>query len=165
MNYLTETLKAKYILKNPGKYFGIKDPICKSSWEYKVFYMMDSHPNITQWGYECLEVPYFNPVKGKYTLYYPDIYCHVKQTNGLDKQFLIEIKPYKMTIEPKAPNLPKQKTSQALLKYEKALRRYQKDKANLEVNKSKWNQAQLWCNRHNINFIILTEKMETSLIS
>ena len=155
---MKDCLKQVFKLTNPSKYFGTKNPICKSSWEYQVFNFMDKHPDVTRWGYECLEVPYFNPLKGGYTIYYPDIYCHTRQANGSVKQFLIEIKPNKMCSPPVQPAIPKTKTPNSLKKYEKALRRYTIDKGSYEVNKSKWEQALAWCNRHGITFLLVTEK-------
>jgi hypothetical protein len=119
---------------------------------------MDKVAQVTKWGYECIEVPYFNPAKGKHTIYYPDIYCHIKQPNGEIKQFLLEIKPHKMTLPPKQPTLPKTKTPNSLKKYENSLRRYGLDKVSYEINKAKWQQAEAWCRRHNINFLLVTEK-------
>lgn len=158
MNYLKDTIKGIYTIVNPQKYFGTKNPIFKSSWEAKLFYVMDINPHIIKWGYECQEVPYFNPVKGKYTVYYPDIFCHVMQTSGQVKQFLIEIKPYKMCIPPTPPKTPKKLTPNSLKKYENAQRRYLVDNENYKINVEKWKTAEAWCHRHNITWMLLNEK-------
>ena len=63
-----------------------------------------------------------------------------------------------MCSPPVQPAIPKTKTPNSLKKYEKALRRYTIDKGSYEVNKSKWEQALAWCNRHGITFLLVTEK-------
>lgn len=158
MNYLKDTARGVYTIINPQKYFGTKNPIYKSSWEAKIFYIMDTNPYIAKWGYECQEVPYFNPVKGKHTIYYPDIFCHVQQQDGTIKQFLIEIKPYKMCLPPPQPKVPKKVTPNNLKKYENAQRRYLVDTENFKINIEKWKNAKAWCDRHQITWILLHEK-------
>lgn len=164
MNYKTDTTKEKFTLKNPQKYYGNKAPISKSSWEFKIFDFMDRCNNVLKWGYECFQVPYYNPIKKAQSVYFPDIYCIVQQADGTQKQFLLEIKPYKMSVEPSIPKRPKSGDPNAIKRYEKAIRNYQINKANFEVNKSKWAQARAWCTRHNISFFIITEKDYTFMI-
>lgn len=158
MNYLTDTKKERYHLLNPHKYFGTKDPVCKSGWEKQIFVFMDTCKFVLKWGYECMEVPYFNPAKGTNTIYFPDIFCHILQADGSQKQFLLEIKPYKMANPPKPPKPPKKPTGNALKKYENAIRRYNNDFVAYKVNEAKWNQARAWCQRHKIEFLIVHEK-------
>lgn len=158
MNYLTDTKKAKYHLKNPSKYYGANSPIYKSGWEAQIFDFMDTNDRVLKWAYENFQVPYYNPVLRRQSVYFPDIFCHVKQVNGEVKQFLIEIKPYKFTIPPSEPKSPKTMNSNTIKKYQKGMIRYQKAKLDYAVNISKWQQAKSWCDRHKIEFKLVTEK-------
>ncbi len=157
-NYLKDCLKQEYHLIHPEKYLGTTKLVCKSSWEYKFFYLCDLNQNIVSWAYEGTTVPYFNPIKGKYTLYKPDIFCNIRQPNGELKAFLIEIKPLKMTLPPTPPKVPSTKSPYTMKKFETAMRRYEINKYNYAVNQSKWEQAKHWCLKHNITFLLVTEK-------
>lgn len=163
MNYKKDTKHGKYTVKNKAKYFGAKNPVYKSEWELKVFTMMDHNPYIIKWGYECMEVPYAHPFKCKFTLYYPDIYCHVKDIDGNSQQFLIEIKPAKMCVLPTKPKVPVTSKGIDGKRYKNALRRYQNDVADYTVNMAKWAAAQQWCLRHKVRWLILSDANSSKL--
>jgi hypothetical protein len=158
MNYKTDTKKGKYKVINPEKYLGSKNPIYKSGWERKVFDMMDRNPNIVKWGYECIEIYYANPIKGKFTVYYPDVYCHLVDVSGEHRQFLIEIKPAKMCIIPPKPKVPVTAKGMDGNRYKKAMMRYNSALADYMVNMAKWEAAQRFCLKHKIKWLILNDE-------
>ncbi len=163
-NYLTDTLKGKYTVRFPEKYIGLKPPIYRSSWELKFFDALDNNPNVLKWGSECLEIPYYNVVKRSQSIYLPDIFCTLRQTSGEMKQFLVEIKPFKMCARPNNPKPPKIVTAKTLAKYEKAKKRHESDLATYLVNAYKWEAAMAWCNRHRVTFIQATEQNVASFL-
>ena len=148
MNYLKDTKKGKYIVKNLHKYIGKKHPVFKSMWEQNIFFMLDNNPFIKKWGYECQPIPYFNIVTQKNTMYYPDIFFHRVDEQGNHMQFLLEIKPHKFTRPPVPP-----KTRNAA-----ALERFRRQKAAYAINLCKWEEAEKWCRRHNVEWMLVTEK-------
>jgi hypothetical protein len=142
------TKQGIYVVQNPSKYIGNKNPVFKSTWEQNVFYMFDNNPYVKKWGYECQALPYFNPVKNKQTLYYPDIFVHLVDKNGKHKQILIEIKPDKFT---RPPVLPRTRTKKAMVRHKNAQMAY-------AVNVSKWEAASNWCKKHHVQWMLVTEK-------
>lgn len=61
----------------------------------------DNNQNILEWGSEEVIVPYRSPIDNRYHRYFPDFYIKVKESNGMIKKMIIEIKPFKQCIEPK----------------------------------------------------------------
>ena len=56
MIYGVKTKHARYKLIHPEKYMeNLAAPICKSSWEERIFQAMDQNNYVLKWGYE----PYF----------------------------------------------------------------------------------------------------------
>jgi len=158
MNYKKDTKKGYYRLIHPEKYLGNKLPIYKSMWEKKTFYAMDINPFILKWGYECIDIYYIHPIYNKYTIYYPDIFCHVKNERGEMEQILIEIKPAKMCVPPKQVNPPKGKTNKSWERYQRSLKRFQIASRDYVVNMAKWEAAQRWCMRHKVTWRISNEE-------
>lgn len=135
-----KTLKGRYQVKNPKKYRG--DPtrvFYRSSWELKFFNYCDRHPDIIEWSSEEIVIPYVSPIDGKWHRYFPDVW--VRTTNK--KTYLIEIKPYKQTQEPK-------KRSRVTKQYLNEVKTY-------GVNINKWKAAQEYCDDRNWEFKLITE--------
>jgi hypothetical protein len=140
-----------YKVKNKKKYIGKEEPIARSAWEYEFMKYLDKHPHVSEWASEIPEVPYVHPVRtlqeGRQIvwMYHPDFY--VKYSNGSKTWIeLIEIKPFKQTIQPLPPGNGK---TQAL--YESEMETY-------AVNTEKWKAAQAFCKLRGWSFRILTEK-------
>ena len=94
--------KGKYKPSYPKKYKG--DPnniVYRSLWERKFMVYCDNNQNILEWGSEEVIVPYRSPIDNRYHRYFPDFYIKVKESNGMIKKMIIEIKPFKQCIEPK----------------------------------------------------------------
>ena len=85
-----------------SKYKG--DPtniIYRSLWEKKFMVYCDKNLNVLEWGSEEIALPYRSPVDNKVHRYFPDFYIKVKESTGQIKKYLIEVKPFKQTIEPR----------------------------------------------------------------
>ena len=136
-----KTYKGKFTPKTPKKYIG--DPnniIYRSSWEQRVFARLDIDPNIIKWASEEFAIPYLSPIDNRVHKYYPDVY--VENVNG--EKFVVEIKPDKQTRPPQKPT--------------RNSKRYITEVSTYMINKSKWDAAEIFCKKHNLKFIIATEK-------
>lgn len=138
---------------NPHKYRG--DPtkiVYRSSWEAHFFAFLDKHPHVQWWQSEELVIWYRSPKDGKKHRYFPDVITCVWDENIKDyKVIVIEIKPFKQTIEPdpsKKFATPSGRVS----------RKYFNEKATYEINKAKWEAAEAYCNERGWKFEIYTEK-------
>ena len=98
---------------------------------------LDTHPNVIQWGSECVRIPYTNPLTGKGTIYVPDFLIKYQDQRGRQRTELIEIKPKKETFMEAAKS--------------------RRDKAFVIVNTAKWSAAIAFCARHNVKFRVLNE--------
>ena len=136
-----KTLKGRYQVKNPKKYRG--DPtnvVYRSSWELKFFNYCDKNPDIVQWSSEEIVIPYKSPIDNRWHRYFPDVW--MKTTNG--ETYLIEIKPFKETQEPK--------------KKSRVTKQYLNEVKTWGINISKWKSAQEFCEDRKWKFKIITEK-------
>ncbi len=130
--------------KNPQKYRGDPNNIwVRSSWERRVLNHMDLNPNVIEYSSEEVVIPYLSPIDGKYHRYFVDVYAKIK-TNDVIKEYLIEIKPYDQTIEPK----PQKRITKS----------YANEVYRWSINCSKWKAAKEYCRKRNIEFKLLTEK-------
>lgn len=134
-----------YTLINPEKYKGNKNLVVfRSSWELKVMRMLDLNPNVLEWSSEETIIPYQNPLTGRISRYFVDIYAKMKDKNGDIKQYLIEIKPHCQTLPPVQRN---RKTKSLI---------YQQ--AEYAKNQAKWAAAASFAKNKGMVFTILTEK-------
>ena len=130
--------KGKYVVKNPSKYAGLKNPTYRSSWEWAFMQFCDNHPGVIHWASESVKIPYKNPLNNRNTIYVPDFLVIYEDKNGGKRAEVIEIKPKKET------NLSmsgRNKITQA-----KTIQ-----------NMAKWEAARLWCKQQNLIFRIVTE--------
>lgn len=143
--------KGTYRVVNKEKYIGKKDPLYKSGLERSFCIFCDHNPNIIQWQYEGIALPYHNPIKkmineereGINAKYFPDFYIKYKNAKGETEEALIEVKMRSETMPPKTP---KRQTWQ----YKRKLYTY-------AINESKWKQAKKVCDKMGIKFLIITE--------
>jgi AAA15 family ATPase/GTPase len=140
--------QGEYKLKNPEKYKGTLPVVYRSSWEQRVFYFLDTHPSILEWGSESVVIPYKSPIDNQIHRYFVDLHFKVKNKNGEIKNYLIEIKPKKQTEPPKEP---KRKT-------QKALERYKQEQLEYIKNQAKWEAAKKWAKNKGYIFQIWTEE-------
>lgn len=109
-----------------------------SGWELKVDMFLDTNPNIIKWGSEIIKIPYYNPLKKRQSIYIPDYYVQVLTSKGIIKNVIYEVKPASQTFISKAKSFH--------------------NKCALLVNRFKWKAALDFCNKHGIEFKILTEE-------
>jgi hypothetical protein len=106
-------------------------------WERRVCKFFDESEKIKKWSFEEIEIPYVHPVDKQVHRYIPDFLIQVEQ-NNINKSIIVEVKPLKQV------NLKESASS--------------KDKLIFEINKAKWNAAEKFCEKHQMQFQILTEK-------
>jgi hypothetical protein len=130
--------KTTFTPKNPNKYIGSKNSIkCRSLWERRVCKFFDESEKIKKWSFEEIEIPYVHPIDKQVHRYIPDFLIQVEQ-NNINKSIIVEVKPLKQV------HLKESASS--------------KDKLIFEINKAKWNAAEKFCEKHQMQFQILTEK-------
>lgn len=138
-----------FIPENPEKYSGdLKQIIYRSSWERKFMIYCDRTESIIAWSSEALAIPYINPIDKRQHNYNIDFIIRVKQKDGNEQDFIIEVKPESQT---KRPKPPKMKRTSVLNRYNKELKEY-------IVNISKWKAAKEYAKSNNLKFKIITEK-------
>jgi hypothetical protein len=134
-----------YAPKNPSKYIGKLDNIIfRSGLELKLFRWADNNVNVLEWNSEEFAIPYFDSLQRKNRKYFIDSYVKIKEGDKI-KKYLIEVKPWKQTQEPKAT---KNKKKSNLL-YEQVA---------WKNNCDKWAFAKEFAKKHGMDFIIITEK-------
>lgn len=139
----------QYVPVNPKKYRGKPPIICRSSWEEAFCRWCDHSQSVLSWASEEIVVKYVDPIepvkfktkKPNIRNYYPDFILE----NQLGEIYLIEVKPYKQTIQPKRSS---RKSSRTMLTEEK----------NWKINTAKWKAARSLCARKGWIFKIMTEK-------
>lgn len=131
--------------KNPEKYAGnVTNITTRSSWEVKFLNWCDDNANVISYSSEETIVPYRSPVDMKPHRYFLDAKIKVRTSSGLEKTYLVEIKPFCQT---QIPKVPKRQT-----------KRYIAECATFMVNQAKWDAADRWAKDRGWEFIILTEK-------
>jgi hypothetical protein len=131
---------------NSQKYRGNDFPRFLSSWELKLFRWCDMNDNVVEWNSEGIAIQYANPVTEKTSVYFPDVLIKMK-VNGELKKFLVEVKPYRQTIDPKTIDHGKKKKKTIIY-----------ENLNYIKNQAKWAAAKKWCSQYGYEFTILTEK-------
>lgn len=140
--------QGKYDVKNMDKYKGKLPIYYRSSWEHRVFYFLDFNPSIISWASESVIIPYKCQVDNEMHRYYVDVNFIVNDKDGIQKRYLIEIKPFDQTLPPQTPI---KKTPKAMQRYNQAVLTYQK-------NQDKWMAATAWANKNGYIFDVWTEK-------
>lgn len=138
------TYKGRYKPKHPQKYKG--DPsniIYRSSWELKFMKWCDMRPDVLEWQSEEFFIPYKHPIDGKMHRYFPDFYVKVRTKKGNNEVWVVEVKPFAQTQEPKKPS--------------STTKRYINEVKTYAINTYKWKYARKWCADRGYKFIILTE--------
>ena len=137
--------KGKYQPSFPKKYKGNPSNIVyRSLWERKFMVYCDKNENILEWASEEIALPYRSPLDSRIHRYYPDFYIKVRETNGIIKKMLVEIKPKKQCIE---PIRPKKKTKGYIYEVKEYAR-----------NQAKWKAAREYCADRISEFKVITEK-------
>lgn len=131
--------RRKYNLINAQKYFGPKHPEHKSAFELRMMEWCDKNANVVRWAYEPYCIQYVNKmvpglpdwtcelVDNKQHKYYIDFHVELIDDQGKTKTYIIEIKPNRMTIQPKEP---KKKSRPAVIRYVNEMKEFIKIKIN-----------------------------------
>lgn len=136
--------KRKFIPTNPQKYAGdVTNIIMRSSWETRFAIWCDKNPSIVRWSSEETVVPYVCPTDNKLHRYFIDFKIKIKQKDGVEKVYLIEIKPAKQT---NPPVYPGRKTQ-----------RYLTESFTFIKNQAKWHAASEYAKDRGWEFKIITE--------
>jgi hypothetical protein len=97
-----------------------------------------------KWSSEETIIPYVSPKDGRVHRYFVDFKTTLKQRDGSEKTYLVEVK-WSTAIVP--PKVPKKKT-----------RRYLREVYNWTINQAKWSAAQKVCIVKGWEWLIITEK-------
>ena len=134
-----------YPLRNPLKYKGTH-PLCyRSHPEFLMMRWFDTKDSIIEWTSESVVIPYIKPTDGKVHRYFVDFSCILKNNKNELEKYLIEYKPYKQTIPPSESSRKAPKT----LLYEQQA---------FAINSQKWEATRQYAAKHNMKFVIVTEK-------
>jgi hypothetical protein len=139
-----KTYKGFFKPRNPQKYKGNAENIVyRSSWERRVMSYFDSHDSVLWWASEEMFVRYKSPLDNKIHRYFPDFIVRMRDKNGVEKTYMIEVKPHSQTQLPKGNRNTK---------------RLIRETATYAVNQEKWKAAELFCLEHGWEFKLVTEK-------
>ena len=131
--------QGRFEMKNPSKYVGTKTPLARSSWEFVFMRMLDEHQGVEKWASESIQIPYRDPLTGKYTIYVPDFFITYVDKNGAKHAEVVEVKPASQTL---LANVGKSVYNQ---------QQYVK-------NMAKWEAATTWCKQQGIKFRVVNEE-------
>jgi hypothetical protein len=133
---------------NLDKYIG--DPskvIFRSSWEFKFLKWCDLNPSIVKYSSEPLGIPFFNPLDKRVHKYYVDFYVKLIGQDGKESEYLLEVKPNKYIVPPKAPE---RMTDKQTANYVWAAKQF-------IVNQAKFEAAKAFAEQKGVKFGIITE--------
>ena len=130
--------QGRFEMKNPSKYVGNKKPLARSSWEFVFMRMLDEHPGVESWASESIQIPYRDPLTGKYSIYVPDFFIVYQDKGGKKNAEVVEVKPKNQTMR---ENVGKSRYNQE---------QYIK-------NMAKWEAASAWCKQKKVRFRIVSE--------
>lgn len=144
MGWGKNSLKGKYKVKNPSKYRGnTSNVVYRSSWELKLMCYLDSNSTVKMWSSETVIVPYRSPKDDAIHRYFIDFYAEIIDTTGKLRKFLIEVKPFSQTQEPKPPKKQTKGFLEECLTY--------------GINQAKWKAAEIFAEKNGLEFIKMTE--------
>lgn len=138
--------QGRFIPKNPHKYIGnVSNIIYRSSWEFNFLQWADREENVLRYASEEIKIPYYFQGDGKWHRYFPDFVLHVKDKQGKQQVWMVEIKPQHQTEHPQTKTFrSKRRELRETLEYAK--------------NQAKWEAATAFCRNRGWRFMILTEK-------
>ena len=119
--------------------------IYRSLWEIKFMKYFDLNENILEWASEEFFIPYHDPTTNRVRRYFPDFFIKYKDKDGNIRRSVIEVKPMRETLEPKAT---KGKSRKTLIN----------ESVTYVKNQAKWKAAREFCADRKLEFKIMTEK-------
>ena len=138
--------KGIYKPSYPKKYKGDqRNIIYRSLCERKFMNYWDLNENILEWASEEFFIPYHDPTTNRVRRYFPDFFIKYKDKDGNIRRSVIEVKPMRETLEPKAT---KGKSRKTLIN----------ESVTYVKNQAKWKAAREFCADRKLEFKIMTEK-------
>ena len=131
--------QGKFSMKNPEKYIGKKTPLARSSWEFVFMKMLDEHQGVQNWASESVQIPYQDPLTGKYTIYVPDFFIVYQDKNGRKHAEVVEVKPSNQQF--------RERLGKSLYNQEQYVK-----------NLAKWEAASACCKQQGLKFRIVNEE-------
>ena len=105
----------------------------------------DLNENILEWASEEFWIPYLDPTTNRVRRYFPDFFIKYKDKDRNIRRSVIEVKPMRETLQPKATKGKSRKTMiNESMTYVK--------------NQAKWKAAREFCEDRKLEFKIMTEK-------
>jgi hypothetical protein len=145
MAYTKDTYRGLFTPKNPQKYLGnVHQIVYRSSYELRFMKWCDFNENVLQWGSEEIVIPYTSPLDGKIHRYFVDFFIKIRNRDNNIKKYLIEVKPYRFTQEPVAPQRKTKKFISEVYQW--------------AVNNAKWDAAKKIAKNNGWEFMLITEK-------
>ena len=135
---MSKFAQGHFEMKNPDKYVGKKTPLARSSWEFVFMRMLDEHQSVEKWASESIQIPYRDPLTGKYTIYVPDFFIVYNDKKGGKHAEVVEVKPESQTVLEKVGK--SQYNQQQYVK-----------------NMAKWEAANAWCKQQGLRFRVINE--------
>lgn len=133
-----------YVPENPSKVIGNpNDIVYRSGWEKRFMIHLDRSSYVFKWGSEPFPIFYISPKDNRKHRYYVDFILITLDKEGNKVVTLIEVKPFKETMEPTSKGKKKE--------------RYIQEKVTFSVNQAKWAYARAYCKERGWQFAILTE--------
>lgn len=135
-------MQGKYKPRNPEKYRGnVREIIYRSQAELQFMSILDENKDVISWASEELSVRYYNPIKCRWSRYFPDFIIHKrnKDTN-ISEIIMIEIKPLEQTKPPKRGG---------------KMETYMRKMMEWTVNQYKWKAAIEFCKKHKMKFVVV----------
>lgn len=130
--------QGRFEMKHPEKYVGTKTPLARSSWEFVFMKMLDEHQGVEKWASESIQIPYRDPLSGRYTIYVPDFFIVYQDKTGKKHAEVVEVKPSNHTI--------RENVGKSLYNQEQYIK-----------NMAKWEAASAWCKQKGIKFRVVNE--------
>jgi hypothetical protein len=134
-----------YAPNHPDKYTGTYPIVYRSGLERDVMAFFDENSNVLEWKSESIIIPYIKPTTGRTHKYYTDFMVRIKDRTGVERKYIIEVKPYKQTLPPTTGGNKKPRTVLT-------------EQLNWAVNSAKWSAAEAWCKKNGYIFSKITEK-------
>jgi hypothetical protein len=135
---MSKFAQGRFEMKNPAKYVGKKIPLARSSWEFVFMRMLDEHQGVENWASESIQIPYRDPMTGKYTIYVPDFFVVYKDKTGKKHAEVVEVKPQSQTL--------RESVGKSRYNQEQYIK-----------NMAKWEAATAWCKQQGIRFRVVNE--------
>jgi hypothetical protein len=130
--------QGRFEMKNPDKYVGKRTPLARSSWEFVFMRMLDENPGVINWASESIQIPYQDPLTGRYTIYVPDFFMVYADKSGKKHAEVIEVKPASQTF--------REQVGKSRYNQEQYVK-----------NLAKWEAAQVWCKQQGLVFRVVNE--------